>query len=1011
MMRGLTPPAILLPKRFLSISKSVVFTFILVCIGVVTSFAATITSFAPAKGPAGTLVTIKGWTLQGAHIVNIGGVPATIVSKTDKEIVAMVMPGATTGAVSITLLGRTVSAATTFTVEATPYPIMQQGRKLVDTVKTKNFLLDYSRKQGAAVAVSADGNTAIVAEPLAFNFFGGVMIYVRHNGRWNQAGQLIHVEAVAGMGSSVAISADGSTAVVGGFYSTAASPVTVLKQVNGSWANPAIQYLRNNDAPEPGAFFPPPPHVIGNTVSITADGKTILIGNDRAFYSTGGYNANVKIYNQTGTEWVQAPTPQAGPKFLGYNPRHVLVPPVGIGAAISANGKTIALIAQSAGGGRGSAATPGYTAIYSRPSRTSNDWKPEKVLGEYAKVTLSADGNTLAATIATSTYDPATLPGYTDIYARSGATWTLVQTINETGQAALSADGKTLMMANNATVYTRTGATYAQKMVLKAGYKGLAASLSANGTTAFIGNPNDNTTPEYHGDGTPGLDYSGNGEIGAVYAFSSAPQDVPASAITFSNFTDTTTTISWEKGSGTGRTVFVKETAAGVPPPPPNIYLQGINQYLMGLQFDGWAVVYNGNGSTVNVKGLKSNKTYRAAVIEYNGTLNEPVYSLTNIPAANVTIPVPVTAPTTPATRLEFANNTLPQGGTLFWLSGSGVARSVFIKVGASGKPSPSDGYLYAASNNPYTQGSPIHQDVDNSEWYCVYTGTLSYVDINGLLPSTTYRVAVVEYQGGAAGAPTVYDKNFNMLDFTMPALLAPTQPVPYFQFSNTTATTSTLTWTHADGAARAVFVRNTPGGGYQVQDFFTHTANTTFGLGSTLPTVAGWYCVYNGTGTTVDISGLQPSTHYYGLVVEYNGGPGQERYAHVASGTEVTTTAAPTMLLTTNEKRTLMEQEGLTDNITPELNIHQGLSPNGDGDNDVFTIDGIGAYPHNTLKVMNSKGNVIYTASGYDNYQKAFDGHATNGTLQKAGTYFYSLEYKKGTETIRKTGYLVIKY
>jgi hypothetical protein len=53
----------------------------------------------------------------------------------------------------------------------------------------------------------------------------------------------------------------------------------------------------------------------------------------------------------------------------------------------------------------------------------------------------------------------------------------------------------------------------------------------------------------------------------------------------------------------------------------------------------------------------------------------------------------------------------------------------------------------------------------------------------------------------------------------------------------------------------------------------------------------------------------------------------------------------------------------------------------------------------------------VIYSATGYDNYLKAFDGHSANGTLQKAGTYFYSLEYKKGTETIRKTGYLVIKY
>ncbi|MDB4919274.1 gliding motility-associated C-terminal domain-containing protein, partial [Mucilaginibacter sp.] len=52
------------------------------------------------------------------------------------------------------------------------------------------------------------------------------------------------------------------------------------------------------------------------------------------------------------------------------------------------------------------------------------------------------------------------------------------------------------------------------------------------------------------------------------------------------------------------------------------------------------------------------------------------------------------------------------------------------------------------------------------------------------------------------------------------------------------------------------------------------------------------------------------------------------------------------------------------------------------------------------------------YEAKGYDNATKVFDGHAsTNGKLQQAGTYFYSLTYKAGAETKYKTGYLVLKY
>ncbi len=60
----------------------------------------------------------------------------------------------------------------------------------------------------------------------------------------------------------------------------------------------------------------------------------------------------------------------------------------------------------------------------------------------------------------------------------------------------------------------------------------------------------------------------------------------------------------------------------------------------------------------------------------------------------------------------------------------------------------------------------------------------------------------------------------------------------------------------------------------------------------------------------------------------------------------------------------------------------------------------------------MNRSGVLVYEAKGYDNSTKVFDGHSsTNGKLQQAGTYMYSLEYKDGDEMKHKTGFIVLKY
>jgi gliding motility-associated-like protein len=90
---------------------------------------------------------------------------------------------------------------------------------------------------------------------------------------------------------------------------------------------------------------------------------------------------------------------------------------------------------------------------------------------------------------------------------------------------------------------------------------------------------------------------------------------------------------------------------------------------------------------------------------------------------------------------------------------------------------------------------------------------------------------------------------------------------------------------------------------------------------------------------------------------------------------------------------------------------VHQALSPNGDGINDVLTIDGLQKYSSNRLSIMNSNGVAVFSAQNYDNVNHVFDGHSNKGVMQAPGTYFYILQYKDGSSTKTKTGFIVLKY
>lgn len=73
------------------------------------------------------------------------------------------------------------------------------------------------------------------------------------------------------------------------------------------------------------------------------------------------------------------------------------------------------------------------------------------------------------------------------------------------------------------------------------------------------------------------------------------------------------------------------------------------------------------------------------------------------------------------------------------------------------------------------------------------------------------------------------------------------------------------------------------------------------------------------------------------------------------------------------------------------EFQIYNLFTPNGDGVNDLWIIDGLSAYPDNSLKILNRWGDVVFEAEPYIN---DWDGRSsTENEFLPSATYWYLLE------------------
>jgi hypothetical protein len=164
----------------------------------------------------------------------------------------------------------------------------QQGDKLIGTgaVAATGWDID----QGWSVALSGDGNTAIIGGPGDNGSAGAAWIFTRSNGVWTQQGdKLIGTGAVGSpqQGQSVTLSGDGNTAIIGGPVDDSyAGAAWVFTRSNGAWSQQGNKLIGAGAVGGAGQ---------GNSVALSADGNTVILG--------GPYDSSDQFVN-FGAAWV-----------------------------------------------------------------------------------------------------------------------------------------------------------------------------------------------------------------------------------------------------------------------------------------------------------------------------------------------------------------------------------------------------------------------------------------------------------------------------------------------------------------------------------------------------------------------------------------------------------------------------------------------------------------------------------------------------------------------------------
>jgi len=448
-----------------------------------------ITSFTPASGPVGTIITLNGSNLDKIQSATVGGTGAVILSATSTTALISVMPGSATGTVSVVSVAGSGNSSGTFTVDNTPYPYYQTGGKKTNSIAAS--------QQGASVAVSADGNTVVVGAPGDASNTGAAFVYVRTGNTWVQQGSKLAGAGYVGasrQGTSVAVSADGNTVAVGGPQDNSGKGAVWVYTRNGSaWT------LQGNKLV---GLAPVGASQQGTALALSNDGNRLAVG----AVGDDSYAGAVWLFERVDNTWCQL-----GDKLTN------IVDAVGksrFGASVALSGDGGTLLA----GAPNDNNRKGAVWIYAVDDCLQTQQGP-KLIGSGASaqmwqgssVALSDDGNTALVGGSASN----NLQGAAWIFKRTSGIWNeetmlagnwLSGSSRQGSSAALSSDGNTAVVGGfgdnqgrgamwvhrrNGSSWTLMGGKLTGTGAVGAALQGSSLAVSADGKISVIGGPAD----------------------------------------------------------------------------------------------------------------------------------------------------------------------------------------------------------------------------------------------------------------------------------------------------------------------------------------------------------------------------------------------------------------------------------------------------------------------------------------------------------------------------------------
>ena len=368
---------------------------------------------------------------------------------------------------------------------------------------------------GSSVALSSDGNTAIVgasgANVGSNANQGRATIFTRSGSTWTQQqiiSQLIGA-ASDSFGVSVALSSNGNTAIVGAPYDDVASNInqgsaTIFTRSGSTWTE---QQIVTQSTGAQNDYF-------GQSVALSADGNTAIVGAYADDVVSNANQGSASVFTRSGGIWSQQQTiTQTG--AVGADDYF------GMSVALSSDGNTAIVGAPGFDGPL--AGNQGSAIIF---TRSGGVWTQQQALTQTGgsgndsfgqSVALSSDGNTALV----GANGDNSFRGSATIFVRSGGVWTQQQTITQsTGAAndefgisvALSTDGNTAIVGTpgddvgsnfnqgSVTIFTRLGSVWTQQNTItqtsgaNGSNFGNIVSISGNGKIAIGGAYADNSS-------------------------------------------------------------------------------------------------------------------------------------------------------------------------------------------------------------------------------------------------------------------------------------------------------------------------------------------------------------------------------------------------------------------------------------------------------------------------------------------------------------------------------------